>query len=175
MTTGALCSVGCLTNGSSHAGYHGGSCGEQSPCRRCPRWPVEQSPTDSLRLCGSTMHRDDCPGVCPAPETSWWQEIPLPTLYTERENALVWGEDTKEGRQVPSWHVQAHLFLYFALKTTSFKFKLLTYDRWLHFFPQLTNEQIRLGLTRIKKGAENKTQKLIVLNLLTKTQHGSIQ
>lgn len=75
-----VCSECCLTNGSSHANCHGGSCGERSPCHKCPMWPVEQSPTDSLQLCGSTRRIGDCPGVCPAPETSWWQEIPLPAL-----------------------------------------------------------------------------------------------
>ena len=70
VTTGTPFRVGCLTNGSSRAGCHGGSCGGQSPCRRYPRWPAEQSPTDSLRPCGSIRHTDDCPGECPAPKTS---------------------------------------------------------------------------------------------------------
>lgn len=65
-----LCRAEPLTSGSSRAGCRGEPCGGQSPCRRCPRWPAEQSPTGSLRQCGSTRRRGDCPGVSPAPETS---------------------------------------------------------------------------------------------------------
>lgn len=137
MTTWTLFRVGCLTNGNSHVGCHGGSCGEQSPCRKCPKWPAEQSPTDSLRPCGSIRRTDDCPGVCPAPKTSWWREIPLPTLdtvrQTDRRDKMHWCE--VRGKKISNWKAAVLLSVVIVVMETTWVLQNLIF----HIFLSLLN------------------------------------